>query len=172
LTNKSYIGIREIYKKDRNRTEAVKAVWEGIVAKKIFMEAGELLKSNRLRFHSKKSTQFNYVLSGLIRCEKYGERLHGLVFNWLKDISANGEKFHRLQEEGRLRIKKRISFLNKSLKKLDTEEIELDRDIEKRVSELVKTKITVIKKTIKKSIVKLNDDKRNLRLRGSILSMK
>ena len=86
-----------------------------------------------------------------------------MVFNWLKDISINGKKFHKLQEEGRLRIKKRIAFLNKSLKELDTEEIELDKDIEKRVSELVKTKVAVVKETIEKSIVKLNDDKKVLK---------
>ncbi|RKX83124.1 MAG: hypothetical protein DRP57_08550, partial [Spirochaetes bacterium] len=77
LTNKAYIGIREIYKKDRDRTEEVKAVWDGIVDEKIFMEVGELLKLNRLRFHAANTKCFNYVLSGLIRCEKCGEKLQG-----------------------------------------------------------------------------------------------
>ena len=145
LTNKAYIGIREIYKKDRNRTEEVKAVWDGIVNKEIFEEVQKLLQANRERFHTKKPERFNYLLSGLIRCGRCGEKLQGksaysstkkkhyyyshkhtckngglnrvdaeaihrLVLDWLKDISTNGEKFHRLQEEGRKRIKKRIDF--------------------------------------------------------------
>jgi len=172
LTNKAYIGIREIYKKDKSKAEEVKAVWDGIVDKKIFEEVQKLLQTNRERFHFKKPTRFNYLLSGLIRCGKCGEKLQGksaysstkkkhyyyshkhtckngglnridaeishrLVLDWLKDISTNGEKFHRLQEEGRIRIKKRIDFLNKSLKEH-------------------------VKDTIEKSIVKLNEAGKDL----------
>jgi len=197
LTNKAYIGIREIYKKNRNRTEEVKAVWEGIVDKEIYEGVQKLLQANRERFHSKKPARFNYLLSGLIRCGKCGEKLQGksayystkkkhyyyshkytckngelnridaeaihrLVLNWLKDISINGEKFRRLQEEGRIRIKKRIDFLNKSLKELDQEEIRLENEIEARVSELVKTKLKDVKDTIEKSIVKLNEAGKDL----------
>jgi len=197
LTNKAYIGIREIYKKDRNRAEEVKAVWNGIVDKKIFEDVQRLLQANRERFHSQKPTRFNYLLSGLIRCGKCGEKLQGksaysstkkkhyyyshkhtckngelnridaeathrLVLDWLKDISTNGEKFHRLQEEGRIRIKKRIDFLNKSLRELDQEEIRLEKEIEARVSELVKTKLDAVKDTIEKSIVKLDQEKKEV----------
>ena len=194
LLNKS---LREIYKKNRDRAEEVKAVWDGIVDKKIFEEVQKLLQANRERFHSQKPTRFNYLLSGLIRCGKCGEKLQGksayssakkkhyyyshkhtckngglnridaeaihrLVLDWLRDISTNGEKFHRLQDEGRIRIKKRIDFLNKSLKELDTEEIRLEKEIEARISELVKTKLRDVKDTIEKSIVKLNEAEKDL----------
>ena len=197
LTNKAYIGIREIYKKDRNRTEEVKAVWDGIVDKKIFEGVQRLLQANRERFHTKKPERFTYLLSGTIRCEKCGEKLQGksayssikkkhyyyshkhtckngginridaeathrLVLDWLKDISVNGEKFQRLQEQGRIKIKRRIDFLNKSLEELDAEEIRLEKEIETRVSELVKTKLSVVKDTIEKSIVKLNEAEKDI----------
>ena len=197
LTNKAYIGIREIYKKDRNRTEEVKAVWDGIVDKKIFEKVEKLLQANRERFHTQKSERFNYLLSGLIRCGKCGEKLQGksaysrikkkhyyyshkhtckndginridaeathkLILDWLRDISVNGEKFHQLQEQGKIRINKRINFLNKSLKELDAEEIRLEKKIEARISELVKTKSDIVKDTIEKSIVKLDEDKKDI----------
>ena len=69
-------------------------------------------------YYSHKHTCKN---GGLNRID--AEATHRLVLAWLKDISKNGEKFHKLQEEGRIRIKKRIDFLNKSLKELDQEEI-------------------------------------------------
>ena len=37
LTNKSYIGVREIYKKDKSKYEEVKAVWNGIIDEKVSM---------------------------------------------------------------------------------------------------------------------------------------
>jgi len=85
-----------------------------------------------------------------------------LILDWLRDISINGEKFHQLQEQGKIRINKRIDFLNKSLKELDAEEIRLEKEIEARVSELVKTKLGVVKSTVEKSIVKLDEDKKDI----------
>jgi len=167
LTNKVYIGIREIYKKDRNRTEEVKAVWDGIVDKKTFEGVQRLLKANRERFHTQKAGTIylpivwknqvcikkkHYYYSHKHTCKNGGinridaEATHRLVLEWLKDISVNGERFHRLQEQGRIRINKRIDFLNKSLKELDTKEIRLEKEIEARVSELVKTKLKRILK--------------------------
>ena len=112
---------------------------------------------NKHYYYSHKHTCKN---GGLNRVD--AEAIHRLVLDWLKDISTNGEKFHRLQEEGRNRIKKRIDFLNKSLKELDQEEIRLEKEIEARVSELVKTKLGVVKDTIEKSIVKLNEASKDL----------
>jgi len=90
------------------------------------------------------------------------ESTHKLILDWLRDISVNGEKFHQLQEQGKIRINNRIDFLNKSLKELDAEEIRLEKEIEARVSELVKTKLDVVKSTIEQSIVKLDEDKKDI----------
>ncbi len=112
---------------------------------------------NKHYYYSHKHTCKN---GGLNRVD--AEAIHRLVLDWLKDISTNGEKFHRLQEEGRNRIKKRIDFLNKSLKELDQEEIRLEKEIEARVSELVKTKLDAVKSTVEKSIVKLDQEKKDI----------
>jgi len=48
------------------------------------------------------------------------------------------------------------------LKELDAEEIRLEKEIEARVSELVKTKLDVVKSTIEQSIVKLDRDKKDI----------
>ncbi len=48
------------------------------------------------------------------------------------------------------------------MKELDAEEIRLEKEIEARVSELVKTKLDVVKSTVEKSIVKLDEDKKDI----------
>ncbi len=197
LTNKAYIGIREIYKRDRGRKEEVPAVWEGIVDNRIFNQAEKLLQANRERFHSRKTARFNYFLSGLFLCGKCGQRLQGksaysriskkhyyyshkhicknnginrigaeathkLILDWLRDISTNGDKFRQLQEQGKIRISKRISFLNRSLKELDSDKMNLDKEVDIRVSELVRAKSDIVKDTIEKSIIKLEEDKKEI----------
>ncbi len=197
LTNKACIGIKEIYKRDKNKYEEVKAVWKKIIDEKIFKQAGNLLQINKDKYHSKKSNNFNYLLSGLIRCGKCGEKLQGksayssinkkhyyyshkntckdkginrieakaihkLVMDWLKDISINGDKFRQLQEQGKIRINKRINFLNKSIKELNSEKIKLEKEIEIRVAELVNTQSDIIKNSIEKSIVRLEEGKKDI----------
>ncbi|MCD6412864.1 MAG: recombinase family protein [Elusimicrobia bacterium] len=197
LTNKAYIGIREIYKKDKSKYEEVKAVWNGIIDEKLFRQAENLLKANKERLHWRNSGRFNYLLSGLIMCGKCGEKLQGkcaysrinkkhyyyshkntckngglsgidaevthkLVFDWLDEISNNGEKFNQLKTEGKIRIKRRIDFLNKTLDKLKTEKKSLVNEIEARLNELTNTKSEIVKKTIEESIIKLDQAKKEI----------
>lgn len=197
LTNKAYIGIREIYKKDKSKYEEVKAVWKGIIDEKLFRRAENLLKANKERLHWRNSGRFNYLLSGLIMCGKCGEKLQGkcaysrinkkhyyyshkntckngglsgidaevthkLVFDWLDEISNNGEKFNQLKTEGKIRIKRRIDFLNKAIYKLKTEKKALVNEIEARLNELTNTKSEIVKKTIEESIIKLDQAKKEI----------
>ena len=197
LTNKSYIGVREIYKKDKSKYEEVKAVWNGIIDEKLFRRAENLLKVNKERLHWRNSGRFNYLLSGLMMCGKCGEKLQGkcaysrinkkhyyyshknackngglsgidaevthkLIFDWLDEISNNGEKFNQLKTEGKIRIKKRIVFLNKALDKLKTENKALAKEIEARLNELTNTKSEVVKNTIEESIIKLEQSKKEI----------
>ena len=197
LTNKSYIGIREIYKKDKSKYEEVKAVWDGIIDEKLFRQAEKLLKANKERLHWRNSGKFNYLLSGLMMCGKCGEKLQGkcaysrinkkhyyyshktvckdsgisgidaevthkLIFDWLDDISNNGDKFNQLKTEGKIRIRKRIDFLNKAIGKLKTEKKALVKEIEARLNELTNTKSETVKNTIEESIIKLEQAKKEI----------
>jgi DNA invertase Pin-like site-specific DNA recombinase len=53
LTNKAYIGIRVINKRDKAEYEEVKAVWEPIIEKELFEKAQTILQENRDRYHAK-----------------------------------------------------------------------------------------------------------------------
>lgn len=195
LTNKAYIGIREINKKDKNKREEVFAVWDAIIDKKIFLKVEKLLQANKEKFHPRKSNRYNYLLSGLFTCGKCGEKLqgksayssinkkhyyyshkhtcqnnginridaeetHNLVFDWLKDISKNGDRFKELQEQGKSRIDKRIKFLKRSLKELVEDQIRIEKEKEMMVAELVRAKSDVVKDTIENTIIKLDTEQK------------
>jgi hypothetical protein len=53
LTNKAYIGIRVINKRDKAKYEEVKAVWEPIIEKELFQKAQRILQEHRDRYHAK-----------------------------------------------------------------------------------------------------------------------
>ena len=76
LTNKAYVGIREIYKKDRNNVEEVPAAWPAIIEATLFEKVSKRLAANRERFR-RDSRRYTYSLSGLIRCSQCGELFQG-----------------------------------------------------------------------------------------------
>jgi hypothetical protein len=201
LTNKAYIGIRIINKRDKEGYEEVKAVWEPIIERKLFQKAQTILQENRDRYHARGTHYYNYLFSGLLRCGKCGELLQGksaysktgkrhyyyshkstcpegglnridaeitqgLVFDWLRDIEGNGEKFQQLEEKGRERITQKLAFLKDSLKELETEVADIKEQIDARIQELTKAKSEVVRDSIEKSIIELeqgrkeNDEKR------------
>lgn len=195
LTNKAYIGIRTINRRDRTEYEEVQAVWGPIIEKELFQKAQTILQVNRDRYHSRGAQRYSYLLSGLLRCGKCGELLQGksaysrtgkkyyyyshkstcpkggmnridaqiaqgLVLDWLKDIEANGEKFQQLGEEGKKRIRKRIAYLRESFKELETEEIDLKDKIESRIQELTRTSSKVVRDSIEKSIIELEQERK------------
>jgi len=211
LTNKAYIGIRVINKRDESGYEEVKAVWEPIIEKELFQKAQTLLQDNRDRYHSRGDQRYNYLFSGLFRCGKCGELLQGksaysmtgkghyyyshkstcpegglnridaeitqgLVFEWLRDIEGNGEKFQQLEEQGRERIIQKIAFLEDSLKELETEEADIKEQIDARIQELTRTSSSVVRDSIEKSIVELEerrkeDEEKRLCVNQSILEL-
>ena len=132
-------------------------------------KCGELLQGKsaysttgkRHYYYSHKSTCSE---GGLNRVD--AEITQGLVFDWLKDIEGNGEKFQQLEEQGRERITQKIAFLRDSLKELETEEADIKEQIDARIKELTKAKSEVVRDSIEKSIIELeqgrkeNDEKR------------
>ena len=61
-------------------------------------------------YYAHKNACKNGGLSGID-----AEVTHKLIFDWLDEISNNGEKFNQLKTEGKIRIKRRIDFLNKAI---------------------------------------------------------
>lgn len=77
LTNKAYIGIREINKRDKTECEELQAGWKPIIEKELFRKAQTILQENKDRFQSRGSQRYTYLLSGLLRCGQCGELLQG-----------------------------------------------------------------------------------------------
>ena len=154
LTNKVYIGIREI--KTAEGIEEVPGAWKPIIDKQIFSNVSDTLKTNG---PGPRSPRFNYLFSGLIRCAKCGKKLQGksgagrsgeiryyyahgprcsegghhsivaddahkLVLDWLTSI-LHQARFNELIEHGRAALEKRIRVLNRELKQLGYEDAAL-----------------------------------------------
>lgn len=78
LTNKAYIGIKEIYKRDGPRAEEVPAVWEPIIDENTFAKVQKALQKNQNRYHAHSDRQrYVYLFSGLFRCGTCGQKLQG-----------------------------------------------------------------------------------------------
>ena len=80
LTNKAYIGVREINKNKNNGSpvEEVPAVWEPIIDEKTFYRVQEALQKNRTRYHVHADQgRYIYLFSGILRCGVCGEKLQG-----------------------------------------------------------------------------------------------
>jgi len=77
LTNKTYIAVREIRKRDKRENEEVAAAWKPIIDNEIFTQVQNLLKQNKDRFHAHSLQRYVYVFSGLFRCGLCGEKLQG-----------------------------------------------------------------------------------------------
>ena len=77
LTNKAYIGVREINKKGPD-TEEVPAVWDAIIDQETFDQVQDALQKNREQYHRHSDRgQFVYLFSGVIRCVECGKKLQG-----------------------------------------------------------------------------------------------
>ena len=154
LTNKVYIGIREI--KTADGIEEVPGAWKPIIDKQIFSNVSDILKTNG---PGPRSPRFNYLFSGLIRCAKCRKKLQGksgsgrsgeiryyyahgprcsegghhsivaddaheLVLDWLISI-LNRECFNELIEQGRAALEKQIRVLSRELKQIGYEDAAL-----------------------------------------------
>ncbi len=89
LKNMSYVGLREINKKNQNedqeyikpwqKYQVVKAVWPAIVSDTVFAESQKALEEGQLVENQRLSTSESrvFLLSGIIRCEACGRALMG-----------------------------------------------------------------------------------------------
>ena len=78
LTNKAYIGVREINKHNGAPSEEVPAVWEPIIDEERFNRVQEALQKNRNRYYAHLDDgRYVYLYSGLLRCGTCGQKLQG-----------------------------------------------------------------------------------------------
>jgi hypothetical protein len=107
----------------------------------------------------------HYYYSHKSTCPKGGlnridaEIVHMLVFDWLKDISANGERFMRLQEQGKVRLRKELTLLHTEHANLGDRAEDINSQIKARIREFTKTESEIVRKTIEQSIEKLSEQK-------------
>ncbi len=204
LTNRAYIGIRQINKRSKEGPEEVPAAWLPIVTEHLFQKAQMILKASTDRYHRRGPHQHVYLLSRLLACGKCGQRLQGksahsssgkrhryyshrstcpegglaridaemaqeLVLEWLRDVASNGEKFRELEAQGRERIAKRIGELRKEVGKLGAELTGVGRQIEARIQELTRAKSELVRESIEKSIVALEEERKDTAGRQALI---
>jgi DNA invertase Pin-like site-specific DNA recombinase len=89
LTNKAYLGIRAIHKRDKASYEEAPAAWEPVIEEKLFKAAQAILQANKDRYHRRGPQRYLYLLSGLLACGKCGEKLQGK-----SAYSSHGKRYH------------------------------------------------------------------------------
>ncbi|MBE7439239.1 MAG: recombinase family protein [Spirochaetales bacterium] len=159
LTNRMYIGIREI--RSNGNTEEVPGEWTAIITDKTFEQARDILSGNG---PGPRTPRHNYIFSGLIRCARCSKKLQGksgrgrsgqvryyyahpgrctegglhsieaedahkLVEEWLTRMQKDKEYFHELLETGREELGKKLRALKSSLKRLDHEDAALRKKL-------------------------------------------
>jgi site-specific DNA recombinase len=77
LINKAYVGIRQINKKSKEGREEVTAAWKPIVSERLFQKVQTILQANKDRYHRRGPHRYLYLLSGLLKCGKCGQKLQG-----------------------------------------------------------------------------------------------
>ena len=78
ITNKAYIGVREINKHNGATPEEVEAVWDPIIDEETFNRVQKALQTNRTRYHARSNKErYLYLFSGLLRCGSCGQKLQG-----------------------------------------------------------------------------------------------
>lgn len=87
LTNKAYIGIKELRHKD-GKLEEIKAVWPAIIDDDVFRKAQERLAKNKNRYKPESWKVYPFPLTELIQCGECGKPLGG------KSGTGRKEKHH------------------------------------------------------------------------------
>lgn len=76
LTNKAYIGIKELRHKD-GKVEEIKAIWPAIVDEDVFRKVQERLTKNKNRYKPESWKVYPFPLTELIQCGECGKPLGG-----------------------------------------------------------------------------------------------
>ena len=118
----------------------------------------------RHRYYAHRSTCSQ---GGLTRID--AETAQELVLGWLRDVASNGEKFRELEAQGKERIGRQIGELRKEAGKLEAELTGVRKQIEARIQELTRAKAERVRESIEKSIVGLEDERKDTEGRRALL---
>jgi site-specific DNA recombinase len=107
LTNKAYVGVREINKrKSPGQIEEVKAAWEPVVSRKLFDQVQERLGANKHRYKPAEWKSYAYPLTEKIICGECGKHLGG------KSANGHGGRYNyyahsrQLHTDGKSHLKR------------------------------------------------------------------
>lgn len=87
LTNKAYVGLKELRHKDGS-VEDIKAVWPAIINEEIFCKVQERLAKNKNRYKPESWKVYPFPLTELVQCGECGKSLGG------KSGTGRKEKHH------------------------------------------------------------------------------
>lgn len=76
LTNKTYLGLKEVKHKDGSR-ESIKAVWPAIIREDTFNKVQERLSKNKNRYKPETWKKYPFPLTELVQCGECGKPLGG-----------------------------------------------------------------------------------------------
>jgi hypothetical protein len=141
LTNRAYIGIREIGVSKGKTLELVKATWEPLVSDELFQQVQErlALNKNKLKPYDKKT--YAFPLTELLVCGECGKHLGGksgtgrggkkhFYYGHPRQLNSDGiTHLKRCQVES-VRVEKIEDILLKSLKEFLSDEQKLDHFLE------------------------------------------
>jgi site-specific DNA recombinase len=106
LTNRAYIGLREINKKTSPTLQVTKASWEPIINQRLFDEVQKRLSSNKNRYKPNEWKKYSYPLTEKLICGECGKNLGG------KSANGQGGVYHyyahsrQIHSDGKSHLKK------------------------------------------------------------------
>lgn len=127
LTNRAYIGLREI-NKSKNEVEAFKASWDGIVDTVLFEKVQKKLAANKNKFKPDTWKKYPYPLTEKLVCAECGKKLGGKsahgknkkhhYYSHPRQIHSDGVSQHKRCRIETLRAERIEDILLKSIKSL------------------------------------------------------
>lgn len=76
LTNKAYLGLKDVKHKD-GAIETIKAVWPAIIGEEVFYKVQERLSKNKNRYKPESWKKYPFPLTELVQCGECGKSLGG-----------------------------------------------------------------------------------------------
>ena len=130
LTNRAYIGIREVMKSQAapNETLAVKASWAGIIDEDLFSQVATRLSNNKNKYKPQEWKKYPYPLTEKLVCGECGKKLGGKsahgknkkhhYYAHPRQLHSDGVSQHKRCRVETLRAERMEDVLLKSIKHL------------------------------------------------------
>jgi site-specific DNA recombinase len=137
LTNRAYLGLREIDKKKPGETQVVKASWPALIEADLFKQVQERLALNKNKYKPDEYKTYPYPLTELLICGECGKHLGGksahgknrkhFYYGHPRQIHSDGVTHLKRCRLERVRAPRTEELILKSLKKLVDDPTQIDR---------------------------------------------